>query len=108
MRSLFLLLVPLALTTALGQAPPVVSTPAVPSSEVGRVPDGFTPIFNGKDLAGWHVSRTNHHGTTPDYHVLHGVIVGTQQPRGKGGILLTDRKLQERRGLHGSQARLGL
>ena len=57
-----------------------------------RIPDGFTPIFNGKDLTGWHVSKTNHHGTTPDYHVLHGLIVGTQNPRGQGGILLTDRK----------------
>src|SRR5687768_11696833 len=57
-----------------------------------KVPEGFTPIFNGKDLSGWHVSKTNHHGTTPDYRVLHGVIVGTQNPRGKGGILLTDKK----------------
>ena len=57
-----------------------------------NVPEGFTPIFNGKDLSGWHVSKTNHHGITPDYHVLHGMIVGTQQPLGSGGILLTDRK----------------
>ncbi|HXW06476.1 MAG TPA: DUF1080 domain-containing protein [Vicinamibacterales bacterium] len=57
-----------------------------------RVPEGFTPIFNGKDLTGWHVSKTNHHGTTPEFRVVHGVIVGTQNPRGKGGILLTDKK----------------
>src|SRR5512145_1425311 len=57
-----------------------------------KIPEGFTPIFNGKDLTGWHVSKTNHHGTTPDYKVVHGVIVGTQNPRGKGGILLTDKK----------------
>jgi hypothetical protein len=63
-----------------------------PPDEGPKVPEGFTPIFNGKDLTGWHVSRTNHHGTTPDYRVVHGVIVGTQSPRGKGGILLTDRK----------------
>src|SRR3954464_8642108 len=56
------------------------------------VPDGFTAIFNGKDLTGWHVSKTNHHGITPDYHVLHGMIVGTQRPLGSGGILLTDKK----------------
>jgi hypothetical protein len=92
MRSLFLMLLPVALTTALAQAPPPASQPAAPPSELGKVPDGFTPIFNGKDLTGWHVSKTNHHGTTPDYRVLHGVIVGTQQPRGKGGILLTDKK----------------
>ena len=63
-----------------------------PPDEGPKIPEGFTPIFNGKDLTGWHVSKTNHHGTTPDYRVLHGVIVGTQNPRGKGGILLTDKK----------------
>ena len=57
-----------------------------------KIPEGFTQIFNGNDLTGWHVSKTNHHGTTPDYHVLHGLIVGTQNPRGQGGILLTDKK----------------
>jgi len=57
-----------------------------------NVPAGFTPIFNGKDLAGWHVSKTNHHGITPDYHVMHGLIIGTQRPLGAGGILLTDKK----------------
>jgi len=57
-----------------------------------KVPVGFTPIFNGKDLTGWHVSKTNHHGTTPDYHVMHGILMGTQQPLGKGGILMTDKK----------------
>src|SRR5215831_12770932 len=57
-----------------------------------NVPEGFTPIFNGKDLTGWHVSKTNHHGITPDYHVTHGLIIGTQRPLGSGGILLTDKK----------------
>jgi len=57
-----------------------------------NIPEGFAPIFNGKDLTGWHVSKTNHHGTTPDYHVLHGLIVATQNPLGGGGILLTDKK----------------
>ena len=56
------------------------------------LPEGFTPIFNGKDLTGWHVSKTNHHGVTPDYRVVHGVIVGTQSPWNEGGILLTDRR----------------
>jgi hypothetical protein len=74
---------------AAAQAPslPAIITPAKPV-----VPEGFTSIFNGEDLSGWHVSTTNHHGTTPDYHVLHGVIVATQKPFGRGGILLTDKK----------------
>ena len=69
------------------QAVPTTFEEALP-----KIPVGFTPIFNGKDLTGWHVSKTNHHGTTPDYHVLHGMIVGTQQPLGQGGILMTDKK----------------
>ena len=60
--------------------------------ELGKVPEGFSPILNGVDVAGWHVSKTNHHGTTPEFRVVHGVLVGTQNPPGKGGILLTDKK----------------
>jgi hypothetical protein len=55
------------------------------------VPAGFTPIFNGENLTGWHASPTNHHGVTPEFRVLHGAIVGTQSPWGDGGILLTDK-----------------
>ncbi len=78
-----------------GQTQPAgpASAAQLPPPDPGpAIPEGFTPIFNGKDLTGWHVSKTNHHGTTPDYRVLHGLIVGTQNPRGKGGILLTDKK----------------
>ncbi len=57
-----------------------------------KVPDGFTPIFNGRDLSGWHISQEARHGVTPDFHVLHGMIVGTQHPIGGGGLLLTDKK----------------
>jgi hypothetical protein len=72
-----------------GAAAAAQTEPADPGPQI---PAGFTPIFNGKDLTGWHVSKTNHHGTTPDYRVLHGLIVGTQNPKGQGGILLTDKK----------------
>lgn len=60
--------------------------------DTGGIPDGFTSIFNGKDFTGWHISQTNHHGTTPDFRVIHGVIVGTQNPVDRGGILLTDKR----------------
>lgn len=62
------------------------------TADEARIPAGFTPIFNGKDTTGWHISTTNHHGTTPDWHVENGVLVGMQKPAGKGGILLTDKK----------------
>ena len=68
------------------QAEPVPNAPRAP------IPDGFTEIYNGKDTAGWHVSRTNHHGTMPLFRVLDGILIGTQDPPGKGGILLTDKK----------------
>jgi hypothetical protein len=92
----------LAIAGALAASGGAQSTAAIPGF-IGKplapppmhVPAGFTPIFNGKDLSGWHVSRTNHHGITPDYHVLHGMIVGTQSPLGAGGILLTDKKYKD-------------
>jgi hypothetical protein len=59
-----------------------------------KVPEGFTPLFNGVDLAGWHISKEARHGTTPDFHVSHGLILGTQKPLGRGGLLITDRKFR--------------
>jgi hypothetical protein len=75
-----------------GGLPPRPATEADLIADVGGIPEGFTRIFNGKDLSGWHISKTNHHGTTPDYRVLHGMIIGNQQPIGQGGILLTDKR----------------
>lgn len=48
-------------------------------------------IFNGRDLRGWHISRTSHQGTTPDVSVEKGAIVMRQSPYGQGGILLSDK-----------------
>lgn len=55
------------------------------------IPEGFTSIFNGRDLTGWRVSTTARHGVRPDFHVAHGMILGTQSPLGSGGLLLTER-----------------
>jgi Domain of Unknown Function (DUF1080) len=81
-------------SSRLAVASAVVAAAAVFPLRAARMtaPEGFTPIFNGTDLSGWHVSKTNHHGTTPEFRVVHGVLVGTQSPAGKGGILLTDKK----------------
>lgn len=59
-----------------------------------QIPAGFKPIFNGKNLKGWHISRTTHQGTTPDVQVENGEIVLRQNPYGQGGVLLTDKKYQ--------------
>ena len=64
-----------------------LSQPAAQST----IPDGLSPIFNGKDLKGWHISRTNHHGATGDYRVESGVLLMQQRPFGQGGLLLTDK-----------------
>ncbi len=74
------------------QQPPAPTVPKPIEPPAPFVPEGFTAIFNGRDLTGWHISSTNHHGTTPAYRVMHGLIVGTQNPLGQGGILLTDKK----------------
>ncbi|MCC6536796.1 MAG: DUF1080 domain-containing protein [Bryobacterales bacterium] len=55
-------------------------------------PSQFRAIFNGNDLAGWHISRTNHHGQTEAWKVDKGAITGTQDKPGHGGILLTDKQ----------------
>src|SRR5687768_1682552 len=57
-----------------------------------QIPSGFKPIFNGKDLTGWHISQVNHHGNTKGWTVKDGILHGTQDTLGNGGILLTDRK----------------
>jgi hypothetical protein len=57
-----------------------------------KIPEGFTSLFNGVDLTGWHISRTARHGLRPDFHVVHGMILGTQNPLGGGGLLITDKK----------------
>jgi hypothetical protein len=59
------------------------------------VPPGFTPVFDGKSLAGWHVSQTNHHGNSKGWSVEDGVLRATQDRPGNGGILLTDRKYRD-------------
>jgi Domain of Unknown Function (DUF1080) len=65
---------------------------ALMSGAQNRIPNGFTPIFNGKDLNGWHISRTSHQGTTPDCNVDKGTIVLKQHPYGQGGVLLSNKK----------------
>lgn len=72
-------------------APHQFELTAVPET-MRNIPDGFTPVFNGKDLTGWHISKTNHHGQTQAWKVEDGAITGAQDKPGHGGILLTDRK----------------
>jgi len=54
------------------------------------VPEGFTPLWNGEDLTGWHISQSNHHGNSQGWVVEDGILTATQDRPGNGGILLTD------------------
>ena len=74
--------------------PPLAALVA-PALLFAAVPEGFTPLFNGKDLTGWHISQTNHHGNSQGWSVKDGVILATQDRPGNGGILLTDRKYRD-------------
>ncbi|MBK8778151.1 MAG: DUF1080 domain-containing protein [Saprospiraceae bacterium] len=60
-----------------------------------QIPRGFKSIFNGKNLKGWHISRSSHQGTTPDFKVIDGMITVHQYPFGQGGVLLSDKKYSD-------------
>jgi hypothetical protein len=65
------------------------------AAQVGKIPEGFTPIFNGKDTTGWHWSRTVHHGTTAVAAVENGVLILKPKPFGQGGLLVTDKSYKD-------------
>ncbi|MGE5570848.1 MAG: DUF1080 domain-containing protein [Rhodospirillales bacterium] len=50
-----------------------------------------TNITPGPNLEGWHMSQVNHHGNTKAWKVENGVVSGTQDREGNGGIILTDK-----------------
>jgi len=56
-----------------------------------QIPAGFAPIFNARNLDGWHLSRTTHHGTVGNFYVENGAMLASQRPFGQGGLLLTDK-----------------
>ena len=64
-------------------------------AQTGKIPVGFASIFDGKSLSGWHISKTNHHGTTGNFFVKDSTLVMKQHPFGRGGILLTDTKYSD-------------
>lgn len=65
------------------------------SEITAQIPPGFEPVFNGKNLDGWHISRTSHQGTTPDVRVEDKMIVLSQKPFGQGGVLLSNNKYKD-------------
>jgi hypothetical protein len=59
---------------------------------------GFTSIFDGKTLKGWHVSAKTGHSGASDHKtggrwvVEDGAIIGSQDTPGNGGIVITDKQ----------------
>ena len=74
---------------------PLIFLAAAVAAAQTHNPPGFTPLFDGRDLAGWHVSRTDHHGSTPGVSVENGVLQLKQSPYGQGGLLLTDKRYRD-------------
>jgi len=70
----------------------IVTTAINVHAQTGKIPEGFTSIFNGKNLKGWHISRSTHQGTTPHFYVENGVVVANENPYGQGGLLMTDKQ----------------
>ncbi len=66
-----------------------------PAVSAQGIPEGFTNITPGPDLAGWHISQVNHHGNTAAWKVEQGVLTGTQDRKDNGGIVLTDKKYKD-------------
>jgi Domain of Unknown Function (DUF1080) len=64
----------------------------VSHSRAGNIPEGFTPVFNGKDLTGWHFSKTTHHGSNGTALVQNGELILKQHPFGEGGLLFTNKR----------------
>src|SRR5687767_7966867 len=82
----------LALTVAVG--PQATRAQEIPREKFDE--EGFVEIFDGKSLAGWHISaETGHSGASGNksggrWLVEEGAIVGSQDVPGNGGIVITD------------------
>jgi hypothetical protein len=81
------------LSLALLPLPLLLLLPAGGAEKKDKPDDkGFTPLFDGKTLDGWHVSGKTGHGTGGRWVVEDGAIVGSQDRPGNGGILITDKQ----------------
>ena len=65
------------------------------AAQTSSFPKGFKSLIKGKTLKGWHISRTTHQGTTPDFSVQNKMIVARQNPYGQGGVLLSNKKYKD-------------
>jgi hypothetical protein len=63
--------------------------------------DGFESIFDGKSLKGWHISAQSGHSSKSKHKsggrwvVEDGMIVGSQDEPGNGGLIITDKHYRD-------------
>ena len=69
----------------------LVAPAMLPAADEKPRDEGFTTIFDGKTLDGWHVSSKTGHGSGGRWVVEDGAIVGSQDKPGNGGIIITDK-----------------
>lgn len=72
--------------------PLIVAGATIVWAQAGTIPEGFTPIFDGKTTKGWHPSRSTRHGSTPNFSVENGDLVLRQHPYAQGGLIFTNKK----------------
>lgn len=85
----------LTATAAVSATTLLTNSPLASLAFAAEAKDGWTEIFDGKSLKGWHKNPEKiGHGTGGIWEVQEGAIVGYQDPpgSGNGGILLTDEK----------------
>src|SRR5882724_3396403 len=75
----------------------LLGSSATPADQAGdKDKDGYVSLFDGKTLKGWHVSaQTGHSSKSKNksggrWVVEDGMIVGSQDIPGNGGIVITD------------------
>jgi hypothetical protein len=76
----------------------MIHTVSAVSGQQEKSPDfegeGFITLFNNEDLDGWR-KLTEYSGDWGQWTVEDGVLVGTQYPEGKGGLLVTEKKYKD-------------
>jgi hypothetical protein len=76
----------------------LLSFALAPADDTKPSDAGFTPIFDGKTLTGWHISAQTGHSrasknqTGGKWVVEDGAITGSQDIPGNGGIIITDKQ----------------
>ncbi|MEN9663546.1 MAG: hypothetical protein RL324_2495 [Verrucomicrobiota bacterium] len=84
----------LAVLLFLGAFPAFAAESAPPP--ITKIPlTGFKALFNGKDMKGWHWSRTVRHGSIGGFRVEQGAMALYQEIFGQGGLLMSDKRYKD-------------